>query len=70
VAIRGQGVKKLIQTAVDIAQGKMRGKGPKIVYGRDVEQKAPFDGPIAIKVGNVSHTLEHKFASIINVRRS
>jgi len=38
VAVRGQGIKKLIQTAVDIAQGKMRGKSPKIVYGRDVEQ--------------------------------
>jgi len=38
VAIRGQGVKKLIQTAVDIAQGKLRGKNSKIVYGLDVEQ--------------------------------
>jgi DtxR family Mn-dependent transcriptional regulator len=36
----------------------------------EVEQKAPFDGPITIKVGDVSHTLEHKFALIINVRRS
>jgi DtxR family Mn-dependent transcriptional regulator len=35
----------------------------------EVEQKAPFDGPITIKVGDVSHTLEHKFALIINVRR-
>lgn len=38
VAIRGQGVKQLIQTAVDIAQGNLRVKGPKLVYGRDVEQ--------------------------------
>lgn len=38
VAVRGQGVKQLVQTAVDIAQRKMRIKGPKIVYGRDVEQ--------------------------------
>jgi len=38
VAIRGQGVKELIQTAVDVAQGKLGGKGPKILYGRDVEQ--------------------------------
>jgi len=38
VAVRGQGVKQLVQTAVDIAQRKMSIKGPKIVYGRDVEQ--------------------------------
>jgi ferrous iron transport protein B len=38
VAIHGQGVKKLIQTAVDIAQGKLRGKNSKIVYGLDIEQ--------------------------------
>ncbi len=38
VAIRGQGVKQLVQTAVDIAQGKVRIEGSKIVYGRDVEQ--------------------------------
>jgi DtxR family Mn-dependent transcriptional regulator len=36
----------------------------------EVEQKAPFDGPITIKVGDVSHTLERKFALIIYVRRS
>ncbi|UCC28379.1 MAG: ferrous iron transport protein B [Candidatus Bathyarchaeota archaeon] len=38
VAIRGQGVKQLVQTAVDIAQRKVRIEGSKIVYGRDVEQ--------------------------------
>ena len=38
VAIRGQGIKELIQTSVDVAQGKLRGEDPKIVYGRDVEQ--------------------------------
>jgi len=36
----------------------------------EVEEKAPFDGFVIIKVGDVSHTLEHKCASIINVRRS
>lgn len=35
----------------------------------EVEQKAQFDGPVTIKVGDVSHMLEHKFASVINVRR-
>jgi len=35
----------------------------------EVEYKIQFGGPITIKVGDVSHTLEHKFASIINVRR-
>lgn len=35
----------------------------------EVEHKIPFGGPITIKVGDVSHTLEHKFASIINVKR-
>ena len=35
----------------------------------EVEQKIPFGGPITIKVGDVRHTLEHKFASIIDVRR-
>ncbi len=38
VAIRGQGVKQLVQTAVDVAQRKVRIKDSKIVYGRDVEQ--------------------------------
>lgn len=38
VAIRGQGVKQLIQTAVDIPKGRLRDKGPEIVYGRDVEE--------------------------------
>jgi len=36
----------------------------------EVEHKIPFGGPVTIKVDDVSHTLEHKFASIINVRRS
>ena len=35
----------------------------------EVEHKIPFGGPITIKVGDVSHTLEHKFALTINVRR-
>ena len=36
----------------------------------EVERKAPFDGPIAIRVGDTSHTLEYEIASIINARRS
>lgn len=36
----------------------------------EIEEKAPSDGPITIKVDDVSHTLEHKFALVINVRRS
>jgi len=36
----------------------------------EVEQKIPFGGPITIKVGDASHTLERKLASVINVRRS
>jgi len=36
----------------------------------EVEEKAPFNGFVIIKVGDVSHRLEHKCASIINVRRS
>jgi len=36
----------------------------------EIEHKIPFGGPITIKVGEVSRTLEHKIASIINVRRS
>jgi DtxR family Mn-dependent transcriptional regulator len=36
----------------------------------EVEEKAPFNGFVIIKVGDVSHTLEHECASIINVRRS
>jgi len=35
----------------------------------EVEGKISFGGPITIKVSNRSHKLEHKFASIINVRR-
>jgi len=36
----------------------------------EVDRKAPFDGPITIRVGDASHTLEHEIASIINARRS
>jgi len=36
----------------------------------EIEHKTPFGGPITIKVGDVSRTLDHKIASIINVRRS
>ena len=35
----------------------------------EVEHKIPFGGPITIKVDDVSHMLEHKFALVINVRR-
>ena len=35
----------------------------------EVEEKAPFNGFVIIEVGDVSHKLEHKYASIINVRR-
>ncbi|NIR88045.1 metal-dependent transcriptional regulator [Candidatus Bathyarchaeota archaeon] len=35
----------------------------------EVEHKSSYGGPITIKVGEVSHTLEHKLASIISVRR-
>lgn len=38
VAVRGEGVKELIQSAVDLAQGKSKVKHAKIEYGRDVEQ--------------------------------
>ena len=36
----------------------------------EVDRKAPFHGPITIRVGDASHTLEHEIASIINARRS
>jgi len=59
VAVRGEGVKELIQKTVDLAQGKLKHTSPKIEYGRDVEQavqtleeainkympKAPYDLP-------------------------
>lgn len=35
----------------------------------EVEHKIPFGGPITIKVGDVTHTIEENFASVINVRR-
>lgn len=38
VAVRGEGVKELIQTVVDLAQGKLKINHAKIEYGRDVEQ--------------------------------
>jgi len=38
VAVRGEGVKELVQKAVDLAQGKLKHAGPKIVYSHDVEQ--------------------------------
>jgi len=36
----------------------------------EVEQKASFGGPVTVRVGEVSHTLDHKIVSVINVRRA
>jgi len=36
----------------------------------EVLKKAPFDGPITLKVGGVSHALGHAMASIIQVKRT
>jgi len=38
VAVRGEGIKELVQKAVDLAQGKWKRKSREIVYGSDVEQ--------------------------------
>jgi len=38
VAVCGEGIKELIQKAVDLVQGKVKQASPKIVYGGDVEQ--------------------------------
>jgi len=38
VAVRGEGVRELIQKAIDLAQGKLKNSNPKIEYGFDVEQ--------------------------------
>jgi ferrous iron transport protein B len=38
VAIRGEGIKELIQKAVDLAQGRLKANGLKIVYNNDVEK--------------------------------
>jgi len=36
----------------------------------EVLEKAPFDGPITLKMGAVSHALSHAMASIIQVKRT
>ncbi|MDH5449956.1 MAG: metal-dependent transcriptional regulator [Candidatus Bathyarchaeota archaeon] len=36
----------------------------------EVEKKTFFDGPVSIRVGEVSHTLDYGVASIINVSRT
>jgi len=36
----------------------------------EVEQKAPFGGPVTIRVGETSHTLDHRVVSVINVRKA
>ena len=38
VAVRGEGIKELIQKAVDLAQGRLKTNGLKIVYNNDVEK--------------------------------
>jgi len=59
VAVRGEGIDELIHTIVDLAQGRLKMKKPKITYGRDVEtaiqtlmeainetfQETPYDLP-------------------------
>jgi len=35
----------------------------------EVEQKAPFGGPVTIRAGEASYTLDHRVVSVINVRR-
>jgi len=37
VAVRGEGVRELIQTVVDLAHGKLKTSKPSITYGRDIE---------------------------------
>ncbi len=36
----------------------------------EVEQKALFGGPVTVRVGEASYTLDHKVVSVINVRRA
>ena len=36
----------------------------------EVEEKTSFDGPVTVKVGEASYTLDYKVASIINVKRT
>ena len=36
----------------------------------EVEKKAPFGGPVTVRVGEASYTLDHKVVSVINVRRA
>jgi len=36
----------------------------------EVEKKTSFDGPVTVKVGEASYTLDYKVASIINVKRT
>ena len=36
----------------------------------EVEQKAPFGGPVTVGVGEANYTLDHKVVSVINVRRA
>jgi len=36
----------------------------------EVEQKAPFGGPVTVRAGEASYTLDHRVVSVINVRRA
>jgi len=36
----------------------------------EVEKKAPFRGPITIRVGEASYTLDYEIASIVNIKRT
>jgi len=36
----------------------------------EVEQKAPFGGPVTVRAGETSYTLDHKVVSVINVRKT
>jgi DtxR family Mn-dependent transcriptional regulator len=44
--------------------------GLKLGVSVEVEQKAPFGGPVTVRVGEASYTLDHKVVSVINVRRA
>ncbi|MDH5702104.1 MAG: metal-dependent transcriptional regulator [Candidatus Bathyarchaeota archaeon] len=58
---------KIIEEKVEILQHLATlGLAPGVHV--EVEKKAFFGGPMSIKVGEVSHTLDYDVASIINVR--
>lgn len=65
VAVRGEGIKELIQKAVDLAQGRLKANGLKIVYDNDVEKAVQsLEGEISRYMTEIPYNLSSRTLAV------